>query len=151
MSEDLTQDKDLSISESLQRLREVPVGRLAVVVDGKPEIFPVNHIVDHGTVVFRTNAGTKLAAAVGHDVAFEVDGYDVDTATAWSVVVKGRAVESTRLHEVLNSMKLPIFPWHQSPKPHYVRIDPEQISGRSFVVVGGARTTDSAPPAPEES
>lgn len=129
----------LSTSECLQRLREAPVGRLAVVVDGMPEIFPVNHIVDHGTVVFRSNAGTKLAGAAGRPVAFEVDGYDADTGIAWSVIVKGIATEATRLHEVLDSMKLPVYPWQSSPKPHFVRIEPDDLSGRSFEVVESAR------------
>ena len=84
--------------------------------------------------------GTKLAGALGHPVAFETDGYDLESGTAWSVVVKGRAVESTRLHEVLDAMKLPIFPWHDSPKPHYVRIEPDTVTGRRFTVAGGART-----------
>ena len=35
-------------------LRGVSVGHLAVLVDGHPEIFPVNYKVDHGSVVFRT-------------------------------------------------------------------------------------------------
>ena len=83
----------LSTNQCWELLRESPVGRLAVVVDGSPDIFPVNPVVDHGTIVFRTTAGTKLAAAKGRDVAFEVDGYDAGTAQAWSVVVKGRAYE----------------------------------------------------------
>jgi hypothetical protein len=53
---------------------------LATVVDGRPDIHPVNHLVDHGTVLFRTAEGMKLRAAVGHDVTFEADGYDAGAA-----------------------------------------------------------------------
>ena len=43
----------------------------------QPDIFPINYVVDHGAVVFRTAEGTKLAAAVlGQGVAFEIDGYE---------------------------------------------------------------------------
>ena len=35
-------------------LRSVEVARLAVSVDDRPDIFPVNFVVDHGTVVIRT-------------------------------------------------------------------------------------------------
>ena len=35
-------------------LRSAEVGRLAVVVNHRPEIFPINLVVDHATVVFRT-------------------------------------------------------------------------------------------------
>jgi hypothetical protein len=34
-------------------------------------------------------------------------GYDVEAGAAWSVVVKGRAVEVTRLHDVLEALELP--------------------------------------------
>ena len=68
----------------------------------RPEIFPINFVVDHGTVVFRTAEGTKLAGAVqGDAVAFEADGYERDTGEAWSVVVKGHAEEIARGHDLL--------------------------------------------------
>jgi hypothetical protein len=35
-----------------------------VVVAGRPEIFPVNYVVDGDEVMFRTDAGTKLAGAM---------------------------------------------------------------------------------------
>ena len=59
-------------------LRSAEVGRLAVVVNHRPEIFPINFVVDHATVVFRTAGGTKLEWGAGRDVAFEVDGYEPD-------------------------------------------------------------------------
>jgi nitroimidazol reductase NimA-like FMN-containing flavoprotein (pyridoxamine 5'-phosphate oxidase superfamily) len=98
----------LSDRECWKLLRESVVGRLAVTVDGSPDIFPVNPIVDHGTIVFRTSAGTKLGATKGKNVAFEVDGYDSDTARAWSVVVKGRAVEILEREETLRALRLPL-------------------------------------------
>ena len=113
------------------------VGRLAVTVDGSPDIFPVNPIVDHGTIVFRTTAGTKLAATKGKDVAFEVDGYDTDTARAWSVVLKGRAHEILEVEETLRALRLPLFPWQPGRKPRFVRIEPTSVTGRRFVVEGG--------------
>jgi nitroimidazol reductase NimA-like FMN-containing flavoprotein (pyridoxamine 5'-phosphate oxidase superfamily) len=120
-------------------LRDAVVGRLATAVDGQPEIYPVNHVVDHGTVVIRTAAGAKLEGAAGHLVAFEVDGYDVEDSTAWSVVLKGRAVEVSRLHDVLEAMALPLFPWHDAVKPHFLRVEPGEVSGRRFAVPGGVR------------
>jgi len=124
----------LSEPEAWALLRQALVGRLAVVVDDRPEIFPVNHLVDHGSVVFRSAKGTKLAGAVGHWVAFEVDGYDVDKGVAWSVVLKGEAQEVNRLYDVLEAIELPLFPWHASPKPHFIRIEPHSITGRRFDV-----------------
>jgi len=132
---------ELSAADSWALLRHAVVGRLAVVVDERPEIFPVNHLVDRGSLVFRTAAGTKLAGAVGRWVAFEVDGYDLETVSAWSVVVKGTAREVNRLYDVLDVFELPLFPWHSSPKPHFIRIEPDSITGRRFEVTGGARST----------
>lgn len=66
----------LSTSQSWELLREAVVGRLAVLLDAQPDIFPINYLVDHGSIVFRTAEGTKLLAAVNRKVAFEVDSYD---------------------------------------------------------------------------
>ena len=52
------------------------VGRLAIVINGQPLIFPVNYAMLDGAVVFRTARGTKLFGAAGHSVAFEIDGTD---------------------------------------------------------------------------
>jgi len=131
---------ELSAAESWALLRRAVVGRLALTVDGRPEIFPVNHMVDHGTVVFRTAVGTKLEGAVGHWVAFEVDGYDRATVSAWSVVVKGTAREVQSMYDVLDAFELPLFPWHSAPKPHFIRIEPDSISGRRFEVTGSTRS-----------
>ncbi|MEO8519210.1 MAG: pyridoxamine 5'-phosphate oxidase family protein [Dermatophilaceae bacterium] len=139
---------ELSESESWTLLREAVVGRLAVVVDDQPDIFPVNHLVDLGSVVFRTGPGTKLDAAVGRQVAFEVDGYDLETSSAWSVVVKGKATRVSRLDDVLTVVSLPPFAWHSAPKPHFVRIEPDSITGRRFEVRGGARPSVPALEAP---
>jgi nitroimidazol reductase NimA-like FMN-containing flavoprotein (pyridoxamine 5'-phosphate oxidase superfamily) len=115
----------------------------------QPDIFPVNHVVDHGTVVFRTAEGTKLAAAVlGTAVAYEVDGYDPARGTAWSVVVKGRAVEIQRLYELLEATDLPLFPWHAAPKGRFVRIEPESVTGRRFRVIGDVVPAGSSGPMP---
>jgi nitroimidazol reductase NimA-like FMN-containing flavoprotein (pyridoxamine 5'-phosphate oxidase superfamily) len=125
----------LEPDQCLALLRSTTVGRLAVAIDGAPDIFPINFIVDHGSVVFRTAEGTKLAAAVlGRAVAFEADGYDPLAGEAWSVVVKGRAVEIARLHEVLEATDLPLFPWSTWPKPRFVRIVPTTTTGRRFAV-----------------
>ena len=126
----------LEANQSWALLRSSEVGRLAVSIGNHPDIFPVNFVVDHGTVVFRTAEGTKLAAAVlGTAVAFEVDGYDADAGEAWSVVIKGRAVEIERMQDVFDALELPLFPWHASPKHRFVRIEPDDVSGRRFDVV----------------
>ncbi|HEV7196501.1 MAG TPA: pyridoxamine 5'-phosphate oxidase family protein [Pedococcus sp.] len=131
--------QEIETHEALALLRSVPVGRLAVVVDGAPDIFPVNHVVDQGTVVFRTAAGTKLSAAHGRPVAFEVDGYDASKGEAWSVVVHGVGRVVYEAEEAIEALKLPIFPWQSGAKPQIVRLIPSTITGRRFTVLGGVR------------
>ena len=120
-------------------LRSTDVGRLGVAVAGEPDIFPVNFVVDHGTIVFRTAPGTKLASVViGHAVAFEVDGYEPDPGEAWSVVLKGRGEHITRSRALIDTTGLPLFPWQAGEKHRFVRIVPTDVSGRRFHVVDRA-------------
>ena len=131
--------EELSLPECWDLLRREVVGRLAVAIANAPDIFPINYIVDDGSIVFRSAPGTKLAAAVlGRGVALEIDGYDkvdgVETA-AWSVIVRGTARLIENMKEYLEADDLPLFPWHTSPKPEIVRIDPEIVTGRRFHAV----------------
>ena len=126
----------LGSDECWALLRQADVARLAVSIMNRPDIFPINYVIDHGRVVFRTAEGTKLAASTLSDaVAFEVDGYDASSGDAWSVVIKGRAVEIEHMYDVFDAFDLPLFPWHAAPKPRFVSIEPEEITGRRFHVV----------------
>jgi nitroimidazol reductase NimA-like FMN-containing flavoprotein (pyridoxamine 5'-phosphate oxidase superfamily) len=126
-------------------LRSQEVGRLAVAIANHPDIFPVNFVVDHASVVFRTAEGTKLAAAVlGESVAFEVDGES--DGEAWSVVVKGQAVEIEKMYELFDAVDLPLYPWHVAPKHRFVRILPEQVTGRRFRVADRVAAHITDPP-----
>ncbi len=118
--------------EAWALLRTATVGRLAVVGGDGPEIFPVNFVVDHGSVVFRTAAGSKLAMARGHQVAFEADGYTETTREAWSVVLKGVAREVVEMYEALDALELGTMAWHPSSKPYILRIEGD-ITGRRFI------------------
>jgi uncharacterized protein len=44
-----------------------------------------------------------------------------------------------RTDEVLDALQLPLLPWQEGAKPEIVRIVPDEISGRRFAVLGGAR------------
>ena len=133
----------LPTNECLDLLRSQVVGRLAISIDHYPDIFPLNYVVDHGAIVFRTAAATKLAAAVcGRGVAFEADGLDPVSGEAWSVVAKGQAVEIELRDEVFEATELPLYSWHAAPSHHFVRIEPTEISGRRFSVVDAGRGGD---------
>jgi nitroimidazol reductase NimA-like FMN-containing flavoprotein (pyridoxamine 5'-phosphate oxidase superfamily) len=124
----------LSETECLLLLGRSVVGRLATVRDGRPDVFPVNFRRDGRTIVFRTDAGTKLdqlgAAGV---VAFEVDEIDPQSHTGWSVVVVGPAHDITDDEEPESLRRLRLEPWPPGPKTRYVRLEPERIDGRRIV------------------
>jgi nitroimidazol reductase NimA-like FMN-containing flavoprotein (pyridoxamine 5'-phosphate oxidase superfamily) len=133
----------LSTNACFDLLRGQTVGRLAVSIRDHPDIFPISYVVDSGGIVFRTAEGTKLAASdLGRGIAFEVDGLDEEAGEAWSVIVKGHAVEIEGMYELLDALELPLFPWHASPKHRFVRIEPVEMSGRSFHVIEPSAWSD---------
>ncbi len=141
----------LSESECWTLLEAAAVGRLAVDIAGQPDIFPINFVVDDSGIVFRTAAGTKLAGAVlNRRVAFEIDGYEPDDRSAWSVVVKGHARAIERMQEVFDAEELPLYPWIAWDKPNFVRIEPTVITGRRFHVVDAIALAPDAPFHPGE-
>lgn len=116
-------------------LSETSVGRLAVTVNGRPDVFPVNYQVDAEALIFRTGAGTKIEAIEADPrVAMEADAVSAEFGIAWSVVVKGRAEVSISDTKVLNETVRGLFPWQGVGKDRLVRIIPETISGRRFTL-----------------
>ena len=77
----------LDWDECLALLGQCSLGRLAVVIDDQPLIFPVNFALDNDAVVFRNDPGTKVYGARNRPVAFECDGTDAMYHTGWSVLV----------------------------------------------------------------
>lgn len=124
----------LSVHDCWEHLRSASVGRLAVILDGAPEIFPVNYLPEDGTVIFRTGPGTKIdALAGGGAVALEADGLNTYGTIAWSVVLKGQAEIVDLNADGTVPEHLP-SPWEEGVKDRLVRITPGEITGRRFVV-----------------
>ena len=83
------------------------------------------------TVLLRTAEGTKLAAAtVNERVAFEADDHGL--TEGWSVVVKGRAEVVTGSADLAEAERAQILPWTSTTKHRFVRIVPDEITGRRF-------------------
>lgn len=121
----------LSEDECWNLLSRCELGRLAVAIQGKPDIFPVNYVVDGGRLLFRTAPGSKLAELLANpDVAFEVDEYDETTAA--SVVLKGVAKRLELQGEIDAADALPLTSWIPTLKYRWVRIAPTSITGRRF-------------------
>lgn len=121
----------MSEAECWKLLAGAQVGRLGVLVDSAPEIYPVNHMVDDYTIVFRTDPGTKLAGlAKSPAVCFQIDGIDPEGHRGWSVLVKGRAAELTDPDERHRATERNLRYWSVGPKPHWIRIEPREVTGR---------------------
>ena len=130
MSDDVV--TELSQDECWRMLREEEFGRLAFRLVDEVHITPVNYAVDHDTLLFRTAAGNKLlSAAMGADVAFEIDHYGDHHAR--SVVVRGgaRILHEDEEHRADN---VPLRPWVGTPKHHVVEITPRVVTGRAFLL-----------------
>ena len=121
----------LPVHECWDLLAGVTLGRLVTSVDGRPEIFPINYVVQRRTVLFRTAEGTKLVStAINNHVLFEADDHNV--AEGWSVIVRGTARSLRSQEEIEEAERAQVLPWTASEKTHYVRIVPEAVTGRRF-------------------
>ena len=121
----------LPADECWELLAQEDIGRVAVLVDGVPEIYPVNHVVSDGAIIFRTDRGSKLRGLTRSPlVCFEVDGTSPAARIGWSVMVKGRAVELTTGDDLARATALPLVYWGHGEKPHWIRIEPEDVTGR---------------------
>ncbi|MFW8745744.1 pyridoxamine 5'-phosphate oxidase family protein, partial [Mesorhizobium japonicum] len=122
---------ELSTGECWRRLGEARIGRLAIATDHGAEVFPVNHLVRDGSVVLRSAPGTKLLELARHpDVAFEVDGRR--GRRTWSVVLRGRAERMDSDIDIAESGVRGLRTDHPGEKFNYVRIRPDEVSGRRF-------------------
>jgi nitroimidazol reductase NimA-like FMN-containing flavoprotein (pyridoxamine 5'-phosphate oxidase superfamily) len=131
----------LSAESCWELLASTPVGRVVVTVDGDPEVFPVNHVVDGHSVAFRTAPGSKLAGLRRMAATcFEVDAIDPAARSGWSVMVKGRVHEVTDPEELHRLGDLPLALWTNGVKDHWMRIRPTEVTGRRIHTDEGVRS-----------
>lgn len=111
------------------------VGRIAFSTPMGPVVLPVNFTVVNGSIVVRTYEGSLIESRGDERVAFEVDHLDEVLSQGWSVLLQGQA------HRVLQPGELrhlreasTVLPWPGGPRDLYVRILPDQISGRRITV-----------------
>jgi uncharacterized protein len=131
-NDDIAPMTALSEEQCWALISGVALGRLVTNMDGAPEIFPVNFVVQRHTVLFRTAEGTKLFGTIMNDqVLFEADDHTV--AEGWSVVIRGTAGVLFGADEILEAERAGLYPWIATQKLRFVRITPTQITGRRFI------------------
>jgi len=130
---------ELAEEECLDLLASHEVGRVGVVVDDQPLVFPVNYALEGRWIVVRTGMGMLLHGAAFAHVAFEIDHFDTVRRSGWSVMVQGMAHDITdavdRTSERLQTVD--VLPWAPGSKPRLLRIDPRIITGRRFGAAAG--------------
>ena len=117
-----------------RHLRTETVGRVAVMVDDHPEIFPVNYAVDErGDIYFRTDSGTKLhAAATARDHRIRDrrfrrgSGAGLERPRSRS----GPVARSRAGHR--QGPLTPLKPWAAGEKANVVRLSPTKMTGRQL-------------------
>jgi hypothetical protein len=116
----------------LSLVRAQSVGRVAIVIEDVPAVFPVNYcLVETGGltwVAVRTRPGSVIERAPMF-VAFEVDNIDARHHEGWSVLVRGT------LHHVDPDVadfrdRFDPHPWLVDERDAWLIIEPFAISGR---------------------
>ncbi|MBT2212696.1 MULTISPECIES: pyridoxamine 5'-phosphate oxidase family protein [Actinomadura] len=121
----------LDTDECRALLSRAVIGRIVFTDRALPAVQPVNYAL-HGTdVVIRTARDSRLArAATDTVVAFEIDDFDADTRTGWSVVVVGRARLVTEHEQIAVLQGLPLHSWVPEERDHFITVRTELLSGR---------------------
>jgi nitroimidazol reductase NimA-like FMN-containing flavoprotein (pyridoxamine 5'-phosphate oxidase superfamily) len=127
---------ELGPEDCLARLSTHGVGRLALAAEGGLVILPVNYSVIDGAIAFRTAPGSTIAAAIGSNVAFQVDHVDEALSQGWSVLVQGsaRAVTDPDIRRRFDALAYS-RPWAGGEaRDLWVRVEQDRIHGRRIAV-----------------
>ena len=115
----------------LALLPTVSVARIGVSQDAIPAILPVNFVLHDGAVIIRSGAGSKLAATLANAVvAVEVDDFDPNGRTGWSVLVRGIARVIDDPAGLAAVSLLPLQPWAEDGNDQFIAIDLQLVTGR---------------------
>jgi uncharacterized protein len=122
---------ELDEGECRQLLGTVVIGRLAFTQGSLPAVQPVHFTLLGSTIVIPTRPGSKAAAADANAVvAFEVDDFDPDAKTGWSVTAVGPSRLLTRPDEIEALEALGLAPWASTPHRCYIAVRTSMWRGR---------------------
>ena len=121
--------EEIPREECVRLLGSQVIGRVAVAdFNAPPLVVPVNIVLDGEAVVFRTDYGSKFRLAVLREapMSFQIDGLDPGQRTGWSVLLQGPATELPE--DSAHGLRLE--PFAPGRKAHWVRIEPQSVTGR---------------------
>ena len=101
-------------------------------------VLPITFGMWERSVVFSTDAGSKLDAAImNRPVAVEIDAWDAEIREGWSVVVRGVAMVIDDGREIASLDRLGVAAWIHPERPKiWVRVLPNEITGRRIAPEG---------------
>jgi nitroimidazol reductase NimA-like FMN-containing flavoprotein (pyridoxamine 5'-phosphate oxidase superfamily) len=118
---------------NLELLGGARIARIVLSIRCLPVALPVNIALQDEDVIFCTDSGSMVTAAVeGQIVSVEVDDIDLMYRTGWSVLVTGRAELATDPAEIEWASSR-LQPWAPGPHPFLVRVPSTLISGRHLM------------------
>ena len=121
----------LDTAECLRLLTTVSIGRIIFTARALPDVVLVNFVLHGGMIVVPTGKGSKLSTAVRNVVvAFEVDDFDVETWTGWSVTVIGRATHIYDGNELARLSALDLCCPDRGYRGQFVVISADIVNGR---------------------
>jgi uncharacterized protein len=126
--------RELAFDDCVRLLHAGVVGRAAVSTPDGPQIIPMNYAVADEALLLATSPYSALGTyGDGNLIAFEVDHFDYDNHTGWSVVVRGRA-EVVSDPDALVKMRRTWAPrpWADGSRNLHLRIPWTELSGRSL-------------------
>ena len=120
------------------------VGRVIFTEPRGPVALPVNFRTLGFDIVVRTEPDASLVASVvAGRVSFEVDQLDDALAEGWSVLASGVGHEVTETAELELVRGLGDTPWAGGERTTFIRIHPDQVTGRRI-----RRSSDPGPREP---
>ena len=119
------------------------VGRLGLIIEGKPVVLPFNYMLFDNDVLLCVGPGSTLDALLSEPpVAFEIDHADplgADHPEGWSILVQGNA-QVIRDHVTLqHAAASGLTPYVGQSGQVHVRVRSDFVSGRRFQVAALAR------------
>jgi nitroimidazol reductase NimA-like FMN-containing flavoprotein (pyridoxamine 5'-phosphate oxidase superfamily) len=140
--------EELTRPQCLELLQTTQVGRLVFVHHALPAIRPVNHIVDHDTIVIRATVGAAITDLVTTGggrmvVAYEADAIDTARQLGWSVIVTGTA-ELVTDQVAAQQYRSLIEPWVAGPADEVITITTDMVHGYRMVPASIAESSSLA-------
>lgn len=126
--------EQMSRAECQELLATEHVGRFGASIGALPVVLPVNYAMFEHDILVRTFPGTKLDVAISNAVvAFEVDSFEPDGSSGWSILVQGVAREITQPGELVKAQSVLLPTWAYIDRPdRLLRIATRTMTGRRF-------------------